>query len=456
MENYLGESRESAFNKLSLDPKKQKMVDDLDEEGASQQYDLELALRSMDKDGFQMSPEERESEIFKKLEQSASNVIKCLDIKYDFEEKKGQNIVIVTDEAVTPMVLEAFKEQALKAVDSKDLRIVVSGVPNSLGESLGDGIGDKILSADKVILLTSKSRTHSKEVKKIWGGEESDNEDINRLKQRRKKERGSMFGGKASVFSITRANDLSLLTEGAVLEDLEKMWERITKFKEKFKDAKKVFITTEKGTNLELVIKEGTIAAEDGKLDKPGNVANFPFGEVGCAPSFEGTNGVLVVDGVGGKAGATTNEGYIHEPIKMFIEDGVVVRMEGGQEAEDFWKYLEQIQAKYLIDNPGGKGSVFRLAEFSFGMNNAAWRIGENESKKLPPTQLEAEKALGTIHIALGNNALSLLLGGYTSTDLEYNGIGFHSDQVILEPSVIAENKNGEKVELILQGQLQI
>lgn len=450
--SYL-DTEQELFGKLP-EEERVRRISESGEDGAVQQYGYEMALRSMDKKEGLVTPEEKESEIYKKLEQAAQNAIKCFGIKYDTEGKRGQNLVLITDEGVPPIVRQAFIEQAGLVVGNKDLRVIVSQKPNQLAELFGEAVGNKILFADKVILLTSKSRSHSKESKNALVGL-SKYQEVIALQQRRQKEKGSMFSGKTAILSIPRANNLELLTNGAALENVEKMWERTEKFMEKFRGARKAFITTEQGTNLEIKIKSGTIAAETGKLDQPGNIANFPFGEVTSAPSWEETSGVLVVDGVGGKAGATTNEGYIKEPIKLYIENGEVKRIEGGKEATEFWQYLEEVQQNYLRNNLDGKGSAFKLAEFSVGMNSAAWR-DKDGIKILPPTQLEAEKALGTIHIAVGNNALLLGLGGFGKEDPEYNDINFHSDQVILKPSIVIENENGERVEIMRLGELQI
>lgn len=396
---------------------------------------------------------EKVNEIAQKLKKTAQNVLKCLNIQYDLKRGRGQNLLIVTDEGVPAIVQDSFIEEA-RSIVGNDLRVVVSKKPEQLAKSFGESTGQKLEFSDKIILLTSMSRTHSVESKEAVAGI-SNNPEVRKLQKQRQTKRSSMFAGKSSIFSITRANNIDLLTEGAALENLEEMWPRIENFVAKFKNATRAFITTNNGTNLEIKIRQGTIAAESGKLDQPGNIANFPFGEVGCVPSWEGTNGVLVVDGVGGKAGATTNNGRLLEPISLFIENGVVIKIDGGQEAIDFWQYLEKIQSDYLKKNPEGKGNVFKLAEFSFGMNNAAWRnIGDK--KILPPTQLEAEKALGTIHVALGNNALLLNLGGFGSDDKQFNDIGFHSDQVILKPTVVIENSEGDKIDLLLKGDLKI
>lgn len=442
------------FEKLPED-QKQKRISELGEEGAIQQYGYELALGSMNKEGELIDFEGKESETYKKLQISAQNVLKSLAIQYDQERKRGQNLIIVTDEGVPPIVRQSYIEEAGKVV-GKDLRVIVSETPKNLAEPFGEAIGQKIAMADKVILLTSKSRTHSTETREILAGI-SDDPRIAELQKLRQKNRGSMFSGKAAVFSITRANNIELLTGGAALENVEEMWERIDTFMEVFKDAMSADITTEKGTRLTIKIKPGTIDAESGKLDKPGNVANFPFGEVGSAPSFEGTDGVLVVDGVGGKAGATSNNGYIKEPIKMIIEHGEVIRMEGGTEADEFWQYLMERQSEYTSKHPDGRGSAFKLAEFGFGMNAAAWRIDTEGKKVLPPTQLEAEKALGTIHIAVGNNTLLLGLGGYGDEDPEYNPIDtVHSDQVIYAPTVNIRKQDGSLIKIMENGNMLI
>jgi len=340
------DTEKKLFNELSQEKRNERISEIGSEEGAVQQYGYELALQSMDREEELISPEEKESEIYKKLEKAAQNVLKCLDIKYDSEKKKGQNLVLVTDEGVPPIVRQSFIEQSRLSVQ-KDLRVVMSKKPEQLAESLGESIGQKLISADKAILLTSMSRTHSEESREALAGL-SKNLKVASLQKRRKQERDSMFVGKTSIFSITRANNLELLTEGAAMEDVEKMWERIDKFLAKFKDAKKAFIETEKGTNLEIQIKKGTIAAESGKLSEPGNVANVSFWR-GRVRAIMGRNQWdFGVDGVGGKAGATTNEGYIKEPLKFFIENGVVTKIEGGKEADDFWEYLKQVQIKIL------------------------------------------------------------------------------------------------------------
>jgi len=408
--------------------------------------EMQQALRSMETFEGALTPEERESETFHNLQKAADTVIKC------FQMKPRENLVIITDEGVPQIVRTAFIETANAAV-GEDLRVMVSRTPTDLGQPFESAaIAEKIGSASKVLYLTSKSRSHSKETKEEVMVPLSENQRTAELQNRRHKERGSMVPGKASLFSITRANNIELLTTGAALEDVEKMWERQDGFLKIFKSAKKVHITTEKGTDIIINVKPGTISKESGQLGKQGMVANFPFGEVECAPSWEGTNGVFVVDGVGGKAGATTNNGYLKEPIKVYIENGRAVKMEGGKEAKEFWQYLTDQQAKYEQEHPGEKGSVFVLAELGIGMNAAAFRMNEQGEKILPPTQLEAEKAMGTCHLALGNNSLMVGMGGYGNHDSEYNYAPIHTDQVIRDVTMEIETEDGETIKIMEAG----
>jgi leucyl aminopeptidase (aminopeptidase T) len=410
--------------------------------------EMQMALKSMDKEEDALTPEERESETFYNLQKAADTVVKC------FQMKPGENLVIITDEGVPQIVRSAFIETATVAVGA-DLRVMVGRTPEVMGEPFdSDAIAEKMGSASKVIFLTSKSRSHSKESRENILAPISDNPRTAELQLRRHRKRGSAMPGKAALFSITRANNIELLTAGAALENVEEMWVREERFFEVFKKAKKIRITTEMGTDITISIKPGAYDNETGKLSKQGDIANFPFGEIAATPAKEGANGVFVVDGVGGKLGATTNNGYLKEPIKVFIENGIAVRMEGGKEAEEFWQYLTEQQEKFRKEHPEEKGSVFGLAELGVGMNAAAFRINEKGEKILPPTQLEAEKALGTGHLALGNNATMLAFGGYGKDDPDYNYAPIHTDQVICDTTIEIETEDGEKIKVMEAGKL--
>ena len=97
------------------------------------------------------------------------------------------------------------------------------------------------------------------------------------------------------------------------------------------------------------------------------------------------------------------------------------------------------------------KTNAFKLAEFAFGMNSKAFRHTPEGKRISPPTSLEAEKGLGTIHIALGKNAI---FKGMTPKDPDWNDIPIHIDCVNMAPTVKGIKKNGEEVELIKNGEV--
>ena len=93
---------------------------------------------------------------------------------------------------------------------------------------------------------------------------------------------------------------------------------------------------------------------------------------------------------------------------------------------------------------------AFKLAEFAFGMNSKAFRYDEAGNKVSPPTSLEGEKGLGTIHIALGKNTIF----NVPKTDPDYNDIGIHIDCVAMKTSIMGIKDNGEEIELIKNGEM--
>ncbi|NLC39119.1 MAG: aminopeptidase, partial [Clostridia bacterium] len=140
--------------------------------------------------------------------------------------------------------------------------------------------------------------------------------------------------------------------------------------------------------------------ADSGMLQAPGSFGNLPAGEAFIAP-LEGTAaGTLVVDG------SMAGIGLIQSPIVMKVEKGLVVEIEGGQEAD---------RLKELVDRFGP--AARNIAELGIGLNDQAVLSG---------IVLEDEKVLGTVHVALGDNST---IGGTVE-------VPSHLDGVLLQPSL--------------------
>lgn len=427
--------------------------------------DYELAMRSMDKKEQELSPEEKEE--FEKMRIGAENVIKSFSLKRSPDNSKGENLLIVTDSDADKLMIKALLD-AGQEIAGDDCRIVVTPKTEYAAQEFGENIGEKMKTADAVLLVTSLSRTHAKETVNLMHPKHSSeiissllespvlknsfpelrkkysSEELVKILSERKNNEASMFPSKSRIISITNTAK-EILTEGGALEDPIEMKKRIDKFAEVMKGVEKVKIISKNGTDLILDIKVRSLAKETGIIDRPGTGSNFPSGEYGGAVDLAETNGVYVADGAIGMIGRSD------EPIKLIIENGKVVKIEGGESADKFRDILEKTNKEYQEKNPNDKiTNAFRLAEFSFGMNSKAFRYNEKGEKISPATSLEAEKGLGTIHIALGKNTLFNI----ERNDPDYNDIPIHIDCVAMSTTITGIKENGEKIEIIKNGKI--
>ncbi len=463
-EKKLLDTERDLFGKLSPEDQKKRIAEIGSEEGAIQQYGYELALHSMDRKEEILLPEEKEQ--FEKLKVGAENVIKSFSLKRSPDNKKGENLLIVTDSGADKLMIKALWD-AGREVAGDDCRVIVATKTEHAAQSFGSSIGEKMKAADAILLITSLSRTHAKEtvdvlhprhsaeiisnllnsplLEKVFPNlkKYSPKELADMLEQKKFNE-SSMFPSKARIISITNTNR-EILTKGAALEDPVEMAKRIEQFAEIMKGVEKVKITSENGTDLEIDIKVPSLMKENGIIDRPGMGSNFPTGEYGGAVDLAETNGIYVIDGAIGMIGRPD------KPIKLTIEKGEVTKIEGGESAKKLREILEKTNKEYREKNPDDKTTdAFRLAEFSFGMNSKAFRYTEKGERISPPTSLEAEKGLGTIHIALGKNSIFNI----EKNDPDYNDIPIHIDCVAMNTTVKGVKKDGEKIELIKNGEV--
>ncbi|MFA7404555.1 MAG: aminopeptidase [Pelobacteraceae bacterium] len=159
-------------------------------------------------------------------------------------------------------------------------------------------------------------------------------------------------------------------------------------------------VTTPNGTDM-TICKQGRHAeGDDGLLTAPGSFGNLPAGEAYLAPLEGKSHGKMVIEW-----GPTRK---LDEPLRLTVENGVVVEIEGNDSHRD------KLEAKFVENN-----NCRNIAELG---------IGTNEKASRPDNVLEAEKILGTIHIALGDNTG---FGGTVSAP-------FHEDYVFYQPTLTA------------------
>lgn len=451
---------EESFRKLPEEEKKEKVSKLGSEEGAIQQYEYELSLRSKEQPDKELSPEEKEE--YEKLKQGVINVLKSFNLKRSLDNQKGENLLVVADSGADKSMLRALSESG-KEIAGKDFRLIVVPETKYPSQEFGEYIGERIQTADAVLFITSLSRTHSEETVELLHPQYAldiikslldlpifsdlqkkySPQQIKELLESKKVHPESIFPAKTRIISITNTKKETLM-EGAALENPSELLERTNKLAELMKDIKKFKITSENGTDLEIDIKAGTLVPDTGIVEKAGQGSNFPNGECGGAVDLEETNGVYVIDGAVGVIGR------IEKPIKLTIKNGVVIKIEDEDEAQKLQDLLEKTNKEYREKNPADKiTNAFRLAEISLGTNSRAFRYTESGEKISAPTSLEAEKGLGTVHIALGRNTFFEVKKG----DPDYNNIPIHIDCIAMKPSVVGVKKSGEEIELIRNGE---
>ena len=181
-------------------------------------------------------------------------------------------------------------------------------------------------------------------------------------------------------------------------------------------DAQWIRVTTPNGTNM-MICKEGRHAkGDDGLLTERGSFGNLPAGEAYLAPLEGKSHGVMVIEW-----GPTRK---LDEPLRLTVENGVVVSIEGNDPLRDA---LET-----------------RFTENANCRNIAELGIGTNDKATRPDNVLEAEKILGTIHIALGDNTG---FGGTVSAP-------FHEDYVFYQPTLALIDGDCHEQVIMKNGQL--
>ncbi|MFB0533305.1 MAG: aminopeptidase [Desulfatiglandales bacterium] len=293
--------------------------------------------------------------------------------------KPEETALVVTDTGKYDIALAFFS--ALHAVGA-DATLTIMTPRQYNGQEPPRDIAAAMKASDVVFIPTTRSLSHTKA-----------------------RMASSKAGARiASMPGITE----DMMTVGGMTADYRKVSELSWKLTELLDKAKKVEITTAAGTNLVMSLegrKPGT-PPDDGLYNEAGRWGNLPAGEAYIAPVEESVEGIAVIDG------SMSPIGSLKDPIRLRIEKGKAVAIEGGAEAAALRKLLEDIQDPnaYLVGELG---------------------IGTNEKARLIGNILEDEKVLKTVHIALGMN---VDMGGKIDSKT-------HNDGIILNPTVKFDNR---------------
>jgi len=182
-------------------------------------------------------------------------------------------------------------------------------------------------------------------------------------------------------------------------------------------DANQIHITTDEGTDLMIGVKGRAFVNDVGV--KLGEMCNLPCGEIYCAPIETEADGVVVFNASVGDIG------ILETPLKVYLKNGRVIKFDGEDE-----KLLQKISKLQNVDEDS-----MVIGELGIGINPKAAITGN---------MLEDEKALGTAHLAFGNNA-DFPGGGYNNSKI-------HRDYLFYRPTIEVTYLDGTKKIIMKKG----
>jgi leucyl aminopeptidase (aminopeptidase T) len=162
-------------------------------------------------------------------------------------------------------------------------------------------------------------------------------------------------------------------------EELHTMSQLTTRLADVFRQGRHVRFTTRKGTDLTMEIGGRWVYNNNG-IAKEGELEVIPAGLTGTGPRHGTAAGRLVVD-------ASISPLYepLVEPIAFDIENGYIVGVEGGSQAQEWKRMAEEL----------GDPDVYSIAEIGVGVHPRAQVSGH---------PLEDERIYGSCHIGIGTD----------------------------------------------------
>ena len=217
------------------------------------------------------------------------------------------------------------------------------------------------------------------------------------------RENGTRVGYGAQLNNSILDNELSA--------DYQEIGAITLRLMERLQGKDKVRITTPLGTDLTCSIAGRDIKADTGLIHEPGQFGNLPAGECFVAPLEDSAEGDLVVD-------KSFPDLVVEQPVRMIFEKGRVVAVEGGAEAQEL---LRRIEYGEQLENGQNCRVIAELG------------IGTNPKARLTGNLMTDEKVMGTIHVAIGDNA-SPSYGGV-------NPAPIHIDGVVGQPTLVVDGE---------------
>ncbi len=303
-----------------------------------------------------------------------------------FGLKEGENVAIVTDTEVSPLIPEALVA-ATKILGG--IPIVVVMPPQVVhGAEPSKIVATAMAGADVIVAPVSRSITHTKAVRILVDPPDA----------------------KARYIGMSNITEDAMIRGAATADcnELKRLGEAIAK---RLRKGREVKVTSSFGTEVTFKLDNSRpVKVSDCVAREPRVARMFPDGEVNLVPVEESVEGVIVIDRWMQGIGVIRDK-----PIRWEFKKGRCISISGGVEAQALQR---------LIEEQGDEYSYY-IGEFAIGTNPKA-RITGNPHR-------EGKKVLGHVHMALGTGQS---LGGKLRSSL-------HLDGVQLRPVIYVD---GEKI----------
>ncbi|ELZ06364.1 aminopeptidase [Natrialba chahannaoensis JCM 10990] len=301
-------------------------------------------------------------------------VAQCLALE------SNESCAIVTDDKREP-IGEALYDVASEITDDA---VIVRYPPGTThGSEPPDPVAAAMAGADVVLAPTTKSLSHT----------------------RARTEANEAGARVATLPGITQ----EVFTTG-LDADYELIADHCADVREQVDDADEIRVTAPAGTDITFDVGGHDFLSDTGIVHEPGVMSNLPAGEVFVSP--ESASGTFVVDGTMMPHGLLEDD----QTLAFEVEDGLVTDISDDDIRETVESAAEEV------------GDAARnLAELGIGTNVAV--------TELVGSVLLDEKAGGTVHIAIGDDAG---IGGDVEAPI-------HLDGIIRGPTVYVD---GEEVDL--------
>lgn len=314
----------------------------------------------------------------------------CFRVMKDcFGLKKGENVAIITDTEVSPLIALGFST-ATHILDGRPVTLVMA--PQVVhGVEPPKAVAAAMAAADIIVAPVSRSITHTRAKTDVLDQADS----------------------KVRYIGLSSITEDAMI-HGAATADLNEVHRIGEALAKVLRKGREVRITSEFGTDATFALDNSRrVKVADGFAREPGIGKMFPDGEVNLCPIEESVEGVIVIDRWMQGIGIIQDK-----PIRWEFKNGRCISITGGAEAAAL---------KRLIEDEGDENSYY-IGEFAVGINPKA-RINGNPHR-------EGKKIMGHVHMALGTGAA---LGGKLRSTLHLDGVQLHP-VVYVDGQKVVEN----------------